>query len=469
MPKAQSTAVHFRIEGEFITDIVRTRVREGRWDWSWKLLMEDLHGMTHDIAIKILRGDAKLTSTNTLGLEDDDDQEYKRQLSWHFGGCYVTAAGRFMRPYAVVTSWGPDDMVEEGLGARSARFAHNSLYYANDAKQDEKETCRIDYPSLRRGGMTQGDVLFHEIRGFPHTLVEHAGLEKRQEAVDAYMALPHVPRLDERGHNQLNPEPVPRLKLVPRTSNDPLKWIREQNLAGKTDPTELCKEILNAAGDDLFPLTVDGIVHMVPTAPFENWALNRTAWWHLAPKWTPFSPQGMKMMGDDPYHSDWILGGGFELEDWIFAGDGPLNDAAMDAMHEVQKRYFNAKVVVLSGDGFVEGKVVHIEPGARFEHGEVGIIKNAGPDYVFAAQDAVTRGAVLITEVGGAVAHLVTVFRAQNLKIVREADARKKYVEGRYIKVDLTNGQVTLTERNAPIRLSDGTIIPNDGEDIYDS
>ncbi|AKU43628.1 hypothetical protein CPT_Seuss102 [Caulobacter phage Seuss] len=470
MSTSTSKTLHFSIDGEYITDLVRTRVREGRWDWSLKLLMEDLHGMTYDIALRILKGDAKLTGVNSLELADDDDQEYKRQLAWHFAGVYVASDGRFMRPYAIVTSWGPDDMVPEANGPRrNPKYIHNSLFYADDPVKDTHYVLNGDFKSHTRNClMSRGNILFKEIRGFPHAFFEHAGLERPQEAIDNYLAAEHVPRLYERGYIKpdLDNVVIMATKAAPPRPASTLQKFLAAERAPKRSTDELRREIDNAAGDERFDMEVDGVIHSIPTRPFENWALNRTGWWHLAPKWDPICPQGLKMMGDDPYHSDWIIGGGFEPSDWHFAGDGPLNNAAYEAMEEVQKRYFNAKIPILSGSGKVEGRIAHIEPKGRLPDGcQVGVIKNAGPDYVYAAQDAIQRGAVLITEVGGAVAHLVTVFREQDLKIVRVEGALKKYPPNRWVRVDLTAGTIELTDRNAPMRLSDGTVLETQNYD----
>lgn len=94
--------------------------------------------------------------------------------------------------------------------------------------------------------------------------------------------------------------------------------------------------------------------------------------------------------------------------------------------------------------------------------GEIAVIRNAGPDYVYAAQEAIEQGGALITEAGGSMAHLVTVFRDQNLRIVRVPDARKLYPAGRSATVDCDKGQVRLADVG-PMRLSNGVIISESG------
>lgn len=536
---ARKTA-HFVIDGEYLTGLVRDRVREGRWDWSWKLLMEDLHGMTAEIALRILKGDAKLTgrSDDADGIElaDDDDQEYKAQLAWQFAGTFVLSDGRRMRPYAVVSSWGPEDYncenrertagSDPAYGRKASDkgkdYSYRSLFYADDRQRDVLRYLRLPLDlELRYGQVFTGEqnaILFKEVRNFPAILFTDERTNDAQASLDAF--LESGGRLDQTGYSHVFPpqdykytEPTPQdvAPAMPRSvyeinSVEDVEAVaalqkkeREEGREAAAREiaavlTETCKTIgdhdrpmaarlaawrqyehqhrlimdyipdyrkrINAqAGDDVFDLTVAGKVHKVPVAPFERWALNSTDWFHLGPAWEPVCPQGLKLQGDDPFHSDWILGGGFALDEWDYSGD--LYQAASKASHAVQQKYFNAEVPVLSGSGRVQGRVVHIKPGETLDgRGEIAVIRNAGPDYVQVAEEVIRIGGAIITETGGAMAHLVTVFRPQDLRIVRVEKARKLYLPGKLVDVDCTNGIVkAVQDPEGPIRLANGMIL----------
>src|ERR1700735_3856580 len=86
----------------------------------------------------------------------------------------------------------------------------------------------------------------------------------------------------------------------------------------------------------------------VPAEPFIHWALGRTALRHLAPEWAAIAPTGMKLPMDDPYHTHWMLGAGFDLrEDYGHASR--VSGASMKLMFELQQKYGNFKCGVIVG------------------------------------------------------------------------------------------------------------------------
>ncbi|AFU86724.1 hypothetical protein D869_gp190 [Caulobacter phage CcrRogue] len=210
---------------------------------------------------------------------------------------------------------------------------------------------------------------------------------------------------------------------------------------GKSNETYR-KAIQEQAAGDYFDLVYTGkggeeVTLKVPTAPFEKWCLWRTAGAHLAKPWKRVTYSGLKCFGDDPYHTDWVIGAGLEPEDWPTRSDDPLHKAAWDKRFEVAQSKMGGNLVVLLGTGFVTGKIKHLKPGETLERGQIGVIRNAGPDYVQAAVSAIDNNAALITENGGNVAHLVTEFRDKPLRLVRIADARKIFKDGMEVDLDL--------------------------------
>lgn len=558
MPATETCrTVSFVIDGAWLADTARAMCIEGRWETGYEVLKDGLEGITADQVLAILRGEQTLTGDSTVGVgmepfTGEAQTKYLNDFAYQFEGVWKTEDGRYLRPYAVVTAWGPEDLYYiPGSGHGTQRyfrggpstkgsdqiiaksngatmfptqmaadfngdpidFAFRSLYYADDPKRDVLKKLKIPAEQIASGHThPQGEtVLFREISNYPSLLVGKVH-RTAQAALDAYLA--RKCGLDVRGYHREFPKDVFALRCECReitdscniaetrfdieddegnvvkkgASYDTRAMAQVAREAAKMAPIagkarldrylEMVKEqdknltsvevyreaIMQQAGDDFIDLTytpygqrIEGtdeftnpepITLKVPRAPFEQWVMWRTDGAHLAAPWKKVSPPGLKMLGDDPYHTDWILGAGLALDDWAGTSQtsDPLVHAAWNLRYQIAQRLLKSAAAVLSGAGVARGTVVHLKPGDRLKAGEIGVIRNAGPDYVQAAQDAINNGGALITENGGAVAHLVTVFREQDLKIVRVQNARKKYPAGGSVTIDFSDATVTLAE-----------------------
>lgn len=447
-----------------MTGFARDRVLEGRWDHAIKTL-ECLEGISLDQIISILKGNAKLTGDSSgegVGLEADNATKYKADLQYMFGGVWNNA-GRFMRPYGKVTSWGPDDMTDIATMGRVGKYRHNSMYYADDDQRDVIQRLFMKDSETRHT-----EVLFKEVSNFPHPLVEVASLDSPQKALDAFLAAGRG--LEERGYaggrdrvngideimletqglqavskygEDENGMPLPPMPQSPLLSGalDRLNkaWDAQDDFV--KNHARYVLEITKQAGKNWLKLgKIDGKVVSVPQAPFENWCLWRGDGAHLALPWETVCPSGLKMFGDDPYHSDWMIGAGFQPDDML-DHSGRLSKLAFDMRRKVQAKKLGFKVAVLCGTGTSQSlKAAHPKKGEECRSDQVAVIPNAGPDYVAAAM---TAGAV-ICEQGGAMAHLVTVSRERDVKIVRVENARKLYPVGMSLVVDCAKGDVSV-------------------------
>ncbi|AXQ68438.1 hypothetical protein HOT99_gp179 [Caulobacter phage CcrBL10] len=252
-----------------------------------------------------------------------------------------------------------------------------------------------------------------------------------------------------------------RMALMGGMAEDPEQRLRAINdaYAAKYERAEgrsveeYRKAILAQAGDDFFDLAytdVDGkdVVLKVPTAPFEQWALWRTAGSHLAKPWKRVTYTGFKMFGDDPYHTDWVLGAGLNPEDWpiVESDNPPLHKAAWDKRFQLAEEKLGGNMRVLLGKGFVTGKIVMLKPGETLSPGEIGVIRNAGPDFVQAAQSAIEHNTALICENGGSVAHLVVEYLDKPLRLTRIENARKIFKDGMTVYLDFDKSTRTIAK-----------------------
>lgn len=222
--------------------------------------------------------------------------------------------------------------------------------------------------------------------------------------------------------------------------------------------------VLEQTGDDFMELALDdGRVFQVPRLPFLHWALGNHGR-HLLPEWKWVAPFGLKMMNDNVWHTDWMLGAGINIWSWHGRGslgideDSALVRGAWDRRYELQAEMLGFECAVLSGAGRVEGYVIHPEPnqGLNLKLGpdvyvshhkdvRVIVIPHAGPEYVQAAEEIRVRGGAVITERGGAMAHLVNIGREQNMRIVRAEDAIKRYPgHMTWVTVDCDRGTIRI-------------------------
>lgn len=504
-------AVCFQVEGEWLTGIARARVIEDRFDHGYRILHEGLHGITADQVLSILRGDHKLIGVNDVDMVPDDDQEWKAQLRYRFAGVWVTSHGRFLRPYAAVTSWGPDDMAyAEKLTPDSdsvyskkitgGELGGRDLFYADDHERDVRKDLRVPndvFPEAARDKARCLSILFREVKGFPMILVD--AHHDAQKALDAYLAAGL--NLEERGYMQTFPREHFKVRYEVEAKTDPTPLARTHmtiNEQSQTDFMEIGRfrnkvidaktrkmtleeyeeyqrlmadrdspfqkrvdamnkameiqrdldryikewrsQIIEQAGDRWMEMEFMGKTLRIPRAPFEQWCLWRGDGAHLALPWKKVSVPGVKMFGDDPYHTDFLLGAGLEPD--AMMADSALSEAFFSLRAKVQEEKMGFECAVLSGRGYIRGTVVHAKPGDELPDDAIVVVKGAKPEYV----EMLTKARAIIVERGGQVAHLVQVAMEREAVIVRVPDALKLYPAGSSVTVDADHGKVTLHE-----------------------
>ncbi len=223
---------------------------------------------------------------------------------------------------------------------------------------------------------------------------------------------------------------------------------------------EIRRKVLKQSKGDMMDLHAkDGRkVATVPRAPFMVWALNRTSLKHLAPPWQTISPPGLKMQMDEPAHTDWFYGAtiyvsqdervrarfphaetldeakelaqawGAKLGRYDYDHNGLLSEAADHESFELQEKLgdFQTPVVVDAGD--VVGEVGK----------EIVVIPNLQPDHV----DKIARAKGIITQVGGAVAHIAQLALERSITIMRVEDAMTRFPEGTKLSLYPGEGRI---------------------------
>jgi hypothetical protein len=199
----------------------------------------------------------------------------------------------------------------------------------------------------------------------------------------------------------------------------------------------------------------------VPRGAFERWSVSRAGGDHLAAPWEPVSPPGLKLAGDDRYHTDWLLGAGLPLDAMAHGSDHPhselLVDAAYAGMADVARRLLDHDASVLLPGPDVVGRVHHPAGPGDFPDPDpegfppVLVLRDASPDHLALVVEALDAGGAAIVERGGQMAHLVTVLRGEGRgPILRRDSARRLFPQGTRLLVSPSSGRLQLQEDGRP-------------------
>lgn len=456
MPKREVVAsVAFSISGEFIAEHARGLVLcgPGKWRSALEMLVEDLGGMTTDLALSILRGEKTLVGDsceeNGIQLADADPTDpritsYLHQLNYMFGGMWQYK-DHVYRPYARVNTFGhldflyasshePDWDSNRTSDVPFEVIVRRPMYYARS--QTDISTVSIegvgpfytivDVDSDRVNDRKYGAVLWERISDYPLWLSPH---KKADDALAAFIESGkrfEQYEADEPTGDSVT-SPAVKTKRVPTL--DELQAEEEEREAEyQRALLTLRREIHEATAGDWLSIPIhkhDSFEQkeflynlQVPRAAFLKWTYDRCQIKpDNVPTWKTLSPLGMKMMNDDPTHSDWVVGAG--LDPRTFYQDDNVNSSTYSMRMDILRDTMNFDVEVFSGEGSVYGHLKFLKPGETLENkDQIGVVPNGSMDYDVALQHAAKIGAAIIMAVGGRVCHAAVVARETGLRLV---------------------------------------------------
>lgn len=466
----KSGTAHFRITGADFTRLVQERMLDDAPDAAYRLATSIGSGdpATDDtipkIAQRLCDGVASLRGDERgMGVVEHDHKSYRRRLAWLHAG-RIRMRDRWWQPVAYVADVGPMDLNNDhGMpthtrpGGRA--IMNRGWHYCG---KDEIVVDHVEYPDKKNLNIGC-DVIFRACVERPHW---HQPPLSPQAALEQYLAAGR--KLERRGHTAsygTDPkrwptgypgkawtrEPAPpdggpaRYRGTVPNEAMQRKIEEEEEASRLRRVSDLRALILAQAGDDLVELAweargeVPAGKAMVPRAPFLHWAFSRLRWYQrFLPEWRTISPTGMKMTMDDPNHTDWVIGGGFDPQDRDLYWGGAKSEAAdrlrskLQDVFEDRRRAEDEKVTTLVTGAKATGVVVHGEPGVTPAPGLVVVVPNLHTRYLWAVQGA----AAVITEEGGEVAHLAQVALEKALPVMRAENALERWSEGDVVEVD---------------------------------
>jgi phosphohistidine swiveling domain-containing protein len=479
-----------------INDRARELVLADRWSEAQRFLVRCLPGIRVEDCYRIMRGETRLVNVgrNEVAYAEDageprrlaGDEEYVAALDLKWCAIVRTRFGHHV-PYAWVSDYGikdidneqdfvaqgrylissgePGTMPSQGTWRANGReYLARPLHYLEDKANDiavEMDVSRIPELLAEASGRTL-PILFRKVPEPPPWI--EAARNPADAVVEWFRRGMSLRRTGysvvsgDRGLGAFSPSvdaPPPartRQEEAKAEAEDRAAEAREER--DMRDRCEAARAAVVAQADAQGP---DGWMEIVagerrlrvPRAPFEHWALRRCGADHLAPPWKTCSVPGMKAgmsHGDDPLHTDWMLGAGLDvrIDHWYGPkADGELVAAALDALGAVQLERLGFPCNVLAGTGSATGRAFVATHGRKDlpEPGDILVLPDSTPQWLehVLAACADGQGAVIVAR-GGALAHLVVEARVSGCRIVRVPGAAMVYVEGQTVRVDCDRG-----------------------------
>lgn len=441
---------HFTITGEAMTEIARDLLLSDEPGKAYRLLADHLIGEGANMAaVGVLTGTHALEGDNHSGIDLVESSAVERE---RFEKCIaeiyagrVRVFGKWMRPAAVVRTFSVEDAKWASKKARTvngkaSKFIldwklHRASYYRKDSEHIE---------FLEVPGQEPGFVIFEPCSELPHWM-EPA--KNYQDAVRQFIESGRT--LWERGVAKIDEDDFDS-DFEDWDTQDDDKCEYENRYEGKIE--SLAQDIKAQAGSDTFILKVSEDKQLVvPRAPFIRWALrNCDDISSEAPDWKNVSPSGLKMMSDDPNHTDWVLGSGLSLEE---AYDEDLRRASWDEAFRIQEELraskekfsgIRAAMEMLSNS--IHKAATIVDAGVR--SGLVGQDIAVFPDSSPHRASMLDGKSGVIVEEGGKLAHFAVVSKGKGITVMRCKGACTLFEEGQRVTLNPKTGRITVEDED---------------------
>jgi hypothetical protein len=495
MSATAKVSTGFNIEGRYLANICRDFVREGNWERGLKMLTENLMGMTHEIAIAILKGEADLTGWSSdeagIGLEKLEPTgelavAMRERLDYLYGPIFRHKQG-YWKPYAQVLGWCREDMdfaqsestfnILDGSthtrGVReNAKLARRSLYYARRPHEDMlvfvqiSEHLSVDLLCER----TDMPPLWFDVstkQPFEH--LKHV-FETMPEVLEQLGADETQPSLAEAKTRAESPPPVQDLAARQKREQEDEARFDAETQARERKVQTMQADVREQAAlkGGYLNLAIKGPkgeryakrpTLEVPRNPFLLWALRGfdfEANGKERPAWAPVCPMGWKLPLDDQNHSDWVLGAGLDIDETYGADEDTFERLVQSSAYEERARlvqeWTGSEFVVLARGPhkYLCANVVVAKPHQRVPAGSIALAATAGPEYQLAmesanCEDAHGNRGVLICATGGKLAHLAIVGREFKCTVLMVPNAVERFGKMNLMSIDFLKGTLYQT------------------------
>jgi hypothetical protein len=425
--------VNFSIEGGFITQHFRGLVLEGNWRKALIQLKEVLIGASDEHCIEVLNGNCKLTGVNELFMEEDhDSEEYKYEVLNMYKNL-VEKNGITYRVEAKISTIKPgDEYIFERMALYLDKpvdeyFFHNGIFYvANES--GKSAPIWIDYKDLPCYDVE--DLV--DIKMSDNGSKEELKL-KRIDSIIVKDAILNDVKIEDEEFFQ---EELGQRRIILNN----LKDDADKKMIQKIRATVIAQA--NQKGGFL-TIEHKGKTFKIPKLPYMHWVAShcynideRNFYEENLDDWVAISPLGLKMHNDDPYHSDYVIGAGFNPKDFY---NSDFSEACWNYFWHVVR----LDMITISGSGIIKGSVKkvfeHIDPADCVD--KIIVIPHAGVEYFEHAKVA----KLVIAAKGGPASHLALNAEEYSINLVLIEKALGFKVEQELV-FDLDNSTYTYSK-----------------------
>jgi hypothetical protein len=473
-------ALHFSIEGLWLSNFSRERLQEGDYQHALRIL-DCLDGMQFEDKISILKGEKDLTGTNELDIVDAPEktkrymkewyqEKYSKILKWN---------NRYYEPYMLVQSWNHLDLPNDNSyfsplakkfteqfepkiydkmdtmfgGNKLNGLPHSrSLYYADNPRDDIAFSINLsDLKSIRNNTIkNDGVVIFKELREqMPFWVDDIFSITPLGSIINALKYNCYFKKDGAEFHTDSDDYSNNLFKIKnPLVKADNSKYF--ENIIEDYDDNiiNLQQRIKEFADNDKeygWKTFIDENNNMikVPGLAFMHFALKKGQYSDnefsniILPEYLPISQSGLKMINDDPLHSDCWIGAGLDI-DKAYDIDSWENSLFFKNLWKTQFDIFDGdfNIIAKGSENIINGTTVNTKNYESVPKGQrILVIPNLNVNF----ETAFFQCDHVICETGGKLAHLSTLAREFNKTIIRIDDATLKYIRTIDIKIDLVN------------------------------
>lgn len=276
--------VAFSISGAYITQNVRSLMLEGEWSRAYSLLVEEMEGMTHEVAVEILAGTKKLAGDSSedtgIYLSDDEDIDYKNEMQEMTGNIFIHC-GELYKFNRILKTKDIINLIPKSSLSEETDMSVLLETYVSDDNEDIFEISDETY--LLAEKMEANSIPFwFKKSSFAQNVFEFAKKELSDSKEQVLM------KESEKEAKKMTDEDF---------RNNVLKACKERNV----EWVETTVEIDGVNYTKKYPVDIMKAYASMNYAEQVNY-------------WKPVSPSSMKMMNDSPFHTDLWLAMGFDLD-----------------------------------------------------------------------------------------------------------------------------------------------------------
>lgn len=246
---------------------------------------------------------------------------------------------------------------------------------------------------------------------------------------------------------KLKPEtvlPAPLFRTLSRIRERDIEQLEKQAMSALRDAILSDPRIKSSGWIDLTDEQGKTIAS-VPKLPLACWAL-KMANTQYRGEYRAYSPTGLKMNNDNPYHTDWMIAAGLDLQE-EYRSRHPIQEAAYRWAHAYQCDQRGVEHMVLSNAGKVKGRLIFATEhnAADVQPGDIVVLPHPGAKYQLHLEQAckVKGEGGAITLVGHQAAHLCKVGRERGITLVLVPDLTSRFIEGQIVCIDPDKGTVS--------------------------